>query len=307
MARCVALTFDDGPSPVTPRLLDTLAAAHVRATFFVVGRQVRARPEVVRRALAEGHVLGNHTGSHARLTALDADQIRQEITAGAEAVHRATGVRPTLLRPPFGAFSATVRQAGHPLVLWDTDTLDWQSKDAAETVRRALDRVGPGSVVLMHDTEPSTADALPELIGRLRGAGYTLVTVPQLFGLSAASVPSVPLSPSTHFTNGADYRRRPATGVPTPHPNTVTWRHRPDGCSARFPDGCPDAEVLVPSPVPGVCYPTDRPGFALRNETVGEVELYRDTGCTVRAATLHPGDEQYGDLRGFLLRPAPAG
>ncbi|MFI9274488.1 polysaccharide deacetylase family protein [Kitasatospora sp. NPDC052896] len=277
--RCVALTFDDGPSDVTPRLLDTLATERVRATFFVVGQEVAARPALVRRELAEGHAVGNHTYDHTQLTKLDAERVNQEIDQGADAVERATGVRPELLRPPYGAFSATVRRTGHPLVLWDVDSLDWRDDDAAGTARRGVTLARPGSVILMHDTVSSTPDALPELIDGLRARGFTLVTVPQLFGTLEA---------------GRDYPRLPAAPAPVPHPGAVTWRYRPA-------DG-PDTEAVLADPRPGRCYPGDRPGFALRDETDHDVESYRNADCTDPAGLLHPGDEVYDELGGFVVR-----
>ncbi|MGF1430511.1 polysaccharide deacetylase family protein [Kitasatospora sp. LaBMicrA B282] len=279
--RCVALTFDDGPSDRTPQLLDVLAAERVRATFFVVGQEVAARPAVVRRELAEGHVVGDHTWDHAQLTLLDPERMAREIDQGADAVQRATGVRPTLLRPPYGAFSAAVRGRGLPLVLWDVDSFDWRDDDAAATARRGIEQARPGSVILMHDIVPSTPRAVRPLIEGLRARGFTLVTVAQLFGHPLAA--------------GQDYPRAPAGPPATPHPGAVTWRYRP----AAGPD--PDQDQVVAAPEPGRCHPTGRPGFALRDETDRDVEMYRDGDCTVKAARLHPGDELYGEVGGFRV------
>lgn len=184
--RCVALTFDDGPGKHTSRLLDTLAEKQVKATFFLVGRSVGTHPDVVRREVAEGHVVGNHTWSHPDLSKLGTDQITDELTSTADAVEAASGVRPTLVRPPYGATSDTVTsvlsQRNEPSILWNVDTEDWKNKDSAQTSERALAGVRPGAILLMHDIHASTVDAVPGIVDGLRAAGYTLVTVPDLLG-----------------------------------------------------------------------------------------------------------------------------
>lgn len=184
--RCVALTFDDGPGKHTSRLLDTLAEKQAKATFFLVGRSVTSHPDLVRREVAEGHAIGNHTWSHPDLSKLGTDQITDELTSTADAVEAASGVRPTLVRPPYGATSDTVTsvlsQRNEPAILWDVDTEDWKNKDAAMTTERALAGVRPGAILLMHDIHASTVDAVPGIVDGLRAAGYTLVTVPDLLG-----------------------------------------------------------------------------------------------------------------------------
>lgn len=186
VARCVALTFDDGPGPDTGTLLDELAARDVPATFFVVGRQVQAYPDLVAREHAEGHVVGNHTWSHPDLRTLGPDQVADELDRTARAVADATGQPPVLVRPPYGAVDDQVLSVlagrGETAVLWDVDTEDWKNRDATETTRRALDGAHPGAILLMHDVHPSTVQAVPGLVDQLRAQGYTLVTVPELLG-----------------------------------------------------------------------------------------------------------------------------
>lgn len=182
-AKCVALTFDDGPGQDTSTLLDELRDAGVRATFFVVGRNVSARPQLVARAQAEGHVIGNHSWDHKDLAKLSMDAVRAELDQTAEAVKKATGRSPDLFRPPYGSNSQGMRGSTvPPMVLWDVDTEDWKNHDAQITTKRALDAVKAGSIVLMHDIHPSTVRAVPGLIQALRQRGYELVTVPELFG-----------------------------------------------------------------------------------------------------------------------------
>lgn len=179
--RCVALTFDDGPGADTERLLKTLAEKHVTATFFLVGTNVEKRPDVVRDTAAAGHLLANHTWDHPQLTTLDDDEVRAELERTQEAITTASGETPTFLRPPYGDVDDRVRsvatRTGLQVILWNLDTLDWKTKDAAETRRRAVEGARPGSVVLMHDIHATTVDAVPGIIDDLRAQGYVLVTV----------------------------------------------------------------------------------------------------------------------------------
>ncbi|NJP97419.1 polysaccharide deacetylase family protein [Nonomuraea sp. FMUSA5-5] len=181
--KCVALTFDDGPGPYTKTLLRTLAAYGARATFFVVGQNVTAYPGIVRRAHAAGHEIGNHSWSHPDLSRLPAKSIRSQLARTDRAVEAATGVRPALVRPPYGAFDASVRrQAKRPLVLWSVDTLDWRYRNSARVARKAIKSVRPGSVILFHDIHPTTVRAIPKVLRTLSKRGYRFVTVSQLFG-----------------------------------------------------------------------------------------------------------------------------
>ncbi|SDN56711.1 Peptidoglycan/xylan/chitin deacetylase, PgdA/CDA1 family [Klenkia soli] len=197
---CIALTFDDGPGPYTARLLDELAAAGVHATFFVVGHNVAARPQLVARAAAEGHEIGNHSWDHPQLTTLSAAQVDTELDRTSDAVAAATGgAPPTIVRPPYGDYDDAVlgelAARGESAVTWDVDTLDWQNRDAGITTTRALAGAVPGSIVLMHDIHPSSVDALPGLVAQLQQRGFTFVTVSQLLG--------------TDLVPGAAYARGP--------------------------------------------------------------------------------------------------
>ncbi|MCH8613122.1 polysaccharide deacetylase family protein [Arsenicicoccus dermatophilus] len=180
---CVALTFDDGPGPYTAQLLDELSAAGVRATFFALGQNVQAQPDVVRRAVSMGMVVGNHTWDHRDMRRLGEPQQRREIEDTDRVLGAITGAPgPTLVRPPYGSFDATTKALGHPLVLWDVDTEDWKNRDVAETTRRAVEGARAGSIVLMHDIHPSTVKAVPGIVKALKEKGLTLVTVPELMG-----------------------------------------------------------------------------------------------------------------------------
>ncbi|MFI7125111.1 polysaccharide deacetylase family protein [Nonomuraea sp. NPDC050153] len=181
--KCVALTFDDGPGPYTDTLLAYLAAYRARATFFVVGGNVVTYPRVLRRTVAAGHEIGNHTWSHPDLRRLSPAGVRSQLVRTDRVIQAATGVVPRLVRPPYGAFNRTVRrQTARPLVLWSVDTLDWRYRNSATVARRALRWVRPGSVILFHDIHPTTVRAIPRVLRNLAKRGYRFVTVSELFG-----------------------------------------------------------------------------------------------------------------------------
>lgn len=179
---CVALTYDDGPSPDTPRLLDVLAHAQVRATFFMIGMSVQKRPEVARAVSEAGHEIGNHTWSHPRLGDVDLSDQQREVFATEYAIIDATGVTPSLLRPPFGVYDDATRSMDFGIALWSVETNDWKTRDPLLTAERALVDTRPGSVVLMHDLHPETVDAAALVIAGLSSDGHRLVTMGGMFG-----------------------------------------------------------------------------------------------------------------------------
>ncbi|MEU8379880.1 polysaccharide deacetylase family protein [Streptosporangium sp. NPDC048865] len=184
--RCVALTFDDGPGTYTEPLLDILAGHRARATFFVVGRMAFGSGEsTLRRMVAEGHELGNHTWNHPQLPLLSQGAIREELGRTQWLVKRATGVTMILMRPPYGLTDSRVaaesRQLGLAQIMWDVDTLDWRDRDPSLVARRATE-AGPGSIVLMHDTHRSTVQAVPRMLEEFADRGYRFVTLSELYG-----------------------------------------------------------------------------------------------------------------------------
>ncbi|TYB38800.1 polysaccharide deacetylase family protein [Actinomadura chibensis] len=185
-AKCVALTFDDGPSESTAELLDILAARKVRATFFLIGENVVKRPDLVRREHDAGHEIADHSYTHADLGRASKKQTLSELTRTQDAIRQASGYTPVLLRPPYGSTSKRLaeltRELGLAQVLWSVDPVDWEHRDTGYVERRVLKAVKPGDIVLMHDIHPTTVKAVPEIIDRLAGEGYTFVTVPELFG-----------------------------------------------------------------------------------------------------------------------------
>lgn len=183
---CVALTFDDGPSPQTAGLLDALASRNVKATFFLVGTMVQRRPDAVAAIAAAGMVIGNHSYSHPSLKALAPTAITQQIQQASDAIVAAGGPAPTLLRPPYGDRSAALTQVAQSMglveILWNVDPEDWTNPGADAVVQRVVSAAKPGSIILMHDLHQGTVDALPRIIDALQAKGMTLVTVPELIG-----------------------------------------------------------------------------------------------------------------------------
>ncbi len=179
----VALTFDDGPTALTPDYLALLERFGVRATFFVVGEYCRAHPEMLAAMVAGGHELAGHGYTHRRFTDLTEQELRSEL-AETQALLPSSGQR-QLVRPPFGAVSLrsmlTCTRAGYTTVLWSLDSGDWRNLQASALQEPFSARaVGAGEIVLLHDGQPWTIDALPAIVGSLRKAGHELVTVGEL-------------------------------------------------------------------------------------------------------------------------------
>ncbi|UXY17796.1 polysaccharide deacetylase family protein [Streptomyces cynarae] len=184
-AKCVALSFDGGPSPTTPRLLDILKLDGLHATFFVQGKGHIARyPDILRRISDEGHEIGNHTWNHRRLTDLDEDDARRELTRTQDAIERITGTRPVLMRPPEGRTNRKVaglcRDLGLAQVLWSVTAKDYETTDSALITKRVLDQTHRDGIILLHDLHKGTVPAVPGIIKALEQRGYTIVTVSQL-------------------------------------------------------------------------------------------------------------------------------
>ena len=182
LVACAALTYDDGPNAQTTRLLGILDKHKVFATFFQQGGYVNSNPAIAKAVADAGHTLANHTMSHPYLTKLPAAGVTKEIRGTQAAIEKATGVVPAYLRPPYGATNRTVAASvGLPQIIWDVDSLDWQSRNKAVFIPRIMSLVKPGSIILQHDVHSTTVDGQDELITQLKGKGFYLVTLPQLF------------------------------------------------------------------------------------------------------------------------------
>ncbi|QIY96553.1 polysaccharide deacetylase family protein [Streptomyces sp. S1D4-11] len=183
--KCVALTFDGGPSLTTPKLLDILKREDLHATFFVQGKgHIEKYPEILRRISHEGHEIGNHTWYHEVLTDISGDDARQELTRTQNAIEKITGTRPILMRPPEGRTNREVakicRDLGLAQVLWSVTAKDYETTDSALITKRVLDQTHRDGIILLHDLHKGTVPAVPGIIKALKQRGYTIVTVSQL-------------------------------------------------------------------------------------------------------------------------------
>jgi peptidoglycan/xylan/chitin deacetylase (PgdA/CDA1 family) len=153
----IALTFDDGPSPVTTtQLLDILKKRDIKVTFFVIGPNVAAHPEIVRRELADGDEIGNHSWTDPQFSKLSDQRVTEEITKTQEAIKNACGYTPTLMRPPYGAITKRQRewiekQFGLNVILWSVDPFDWKRPGASVISQRILTGAKPAAIILSHD------------------------------------------------------------------------------------------------------------------------------------------------------------
>lgn len=185
----VALTFDDGPSgKLTERLLDGLKARNARATFFLCGYRMEDYGTAMDRYLKEGHEVGVHSTVHTDLTKLTSEELHRDMKETAQKVFVATGVRPTLMRPPGGAYDENVlaeaRAEGLGVVLWSVDPEDWRKHSASTVLAAMAGSVTDGDIVLMHDLSDSSVEAALRLIDSLQAQGYQFVTVSELAALS---------------------------------------------------------------------------------------------------------------------------
>ena len=199
-SRQLALTYDDGPNdPCTLRLLEILAKHNVRATFFLIGRYVRQRPNIVRALLEAGHAIGNHTFAHPNLIFATPGQTRSELQACAQAIQDAGATPSSLFRPPFGGRRPgtlrIARSMGLTPVMWNVAGRDWVAKSPEEievSIKRA---VRGGDVILLHDgshhgmgaDRAHTVTATDRLITHFKASGYQFVTIPQMIEQAATS------------------------------------------------------------------------------------------------------------------------
>jgi peptidoglycan-N-acetylglucosamine deacetylase len=205
----IALTFDDGPNAtLTPKLLDLLAAHHMKATFFVVGQNAADHPDILRRAVKEGHEIANHSWSHPNLGKMSDDAVRREVQKTDDAIFAAIGKRPTLLRPPYGSITARQKhwiheEFGYRIIIWDVDPLDWKRPGPSVVTSRILKETHAGSIVLAHDIHPPTLEAMPATFDQLDRKGFKSVTVTELLKMETPLPPKPTATPRANATPAA--------------------------------------------------------------------------------------------------------
>jgi peptidoglycan/xylan/chitin deacetylase (PgdA/CDA1 family) len=227
--KCVALTFDDGPTPYTDRLLGILKANNAKATFFEIGNKVAANPAGAKRVVDAGMELGSHTWEHPNMTTLPPAEVPSQFSRATDAIVAATGVTPTLWRPPGGLTDPAVNEqaakAGQAAILWDVIPFDWiNDSNTAASRSLLMTQIKPGSVVLMHDTYSSTVDIVEQFIPVLKANDYHLVTVSQLLGRRSpgsvyGSRENGPPANALHDIPASEIPSLPNTPSPPPMPN----------------------------------------------------------------------------------------
>ncbi len=191
--RQLALTYDDGPNdPCTLQLIEVLARHDVKATFFVLGKFVEQKPDIVRALVAAGHVIGNHSWDHPRLIFASDAELRSQVERTQTAVFDARGVTPTLFRPPYGGRRPgtlqAVRKLGLEPVMWNVTCYDWKATSADKVFAHAQRQIRGGDIILMHDGDQKamgadrshTVEATDRLIAHYKSQGYEFVTVPEM-------------------------------------------------------------------------------------------------------------------------------
>ena len=185
----IAMTFDDGPHATnTPKLLEMAAKRHIKLTFFVLGECVEQNPAVLQREVAEGHEIGNHSWSHPNLAKLSDEAVRSQLQRTQDIIVKTTGVKPKLMRPPYGELTKRQRiwvnhDFGYKVILWDVDPLDWKRPGPNVVARRIIAGARPGSIILSHDIHPPTIEAMPQVFDALLAKGFKFVTVSELLAM----------------------------------------------------------------------------------------------------------------------------
>ena len=219
--KLLAITFDDGPSRYTSELLDGLKLRGAKATFFMVGPNVSAYPDVVRRMKDEGHQLATHTMSHAYLPSLEPSEILEEVNGVEERIENIVGEGKHYLRPPYGAFNSKVKSTvGTPMIHWSLDTEDWRYRNSTAVYNSIVNTVKDGDIILLHDLYKTSVEGALKAIDTLQQRGYVFVTVEQLLRRRG-------ITPE----DGTVYFDAPNVGINLPAviPPTIAVRNTPLG------------------------------------------------------------------------------
>lgn len=213
----IAMTFDDGPHAVnTPKLLDLAAKKHLKLTFFLIGQNAIANPALVKREIAEGHEVANHSWTHPNLAKMSDEGVRSELQKTHDAIVETCGVRPIYMRPPYGELTQRQRQwvhqdFGYKIILWDVDPLDWKDRNASIVARRIIAETRPGSIILSHDIHATTIAAMPEVFDTLLARGFKFVTISELLALDKGGPRPERKKPVAAATDSVAKKPLPAT------------------------------------------------------------------------------------------------
>jgi peptidoglycan/xylan/chitin deacetylase (PgdA/CDA1 family) len=226
----IAMTFDDGPSAkLTPKLLDILAERHIHVTFFVVGENVKLHPEIVKREVAEGHEVGNHSWDHPDFAKKSEEFVRSQLDRTNDAIAAAIGHPPIYLRPPYGSLTRDQRKwiakdYGFKIILWSVDPLDWKRPGPEIVHQRIVQGARNGAIILSHDIHPGTVEAMPATLDDLLGRGFKFVTVSELLAMQLPPEPKKASANSAHSAASAEETPAPhIKAAPTPRlPEKIT-------------------------------------------------------------------------------------
>ena len=178
----IALTFDDGPNArYTPILLEGLKKRNIRASFFLIGENIEGNEDILLQMRRDGHLIGNHTWDHVQLDKIPAERARLEIEKTNNRIYEASGIYPSYVRPPFGAWIKNLELSVTMFpVFWDVDTLDWKSQNVDSILSVAEKQIHDGSIILMHDGYQTSVDAALKIADLFAEKGYVFVTADQL-------------------------------------------------------------------------------------------------------------------------------
>lgn len=186
----IAITFDDGPTPITNDVLDILKKYNAKATFFCIGTQIEKHPDIFKRIIEEGHLIGNHSYSHdKKIGFFSTQKVVREIQKNDSVIENYLGKKTLLFRPPFGVtnprFARAIKQTGHFVIGWNNRSLDTVIDDESKILKRIAEKINIGGIVLLHDTSAKTARVLERLLLLLQSENYTVTPLDKLLNIQS--------------------------------------------------------------------------------------------------------------------------
>lgn len=179
--KSIALTFDDGPSKYTKKIIDLLNEYDANATFFILGNKVELYNDTLKYMLESGNEIGNHSYNHKWLTHVDEEELLNQINKTQEIIKNNLGYEPKIFRPTYGSVSKLMRKTiDLDIILWNIDTMDWKYKNKNKIINNIMSQIEDGKIILMHDTKKITYETLKQLLPKLKEQGYQFVTVSEL-------------------------------------------------------------------------------------------------------------------------------